>query len=121
MYSLKVGSSQTMPELRLAPEYLKPSIEPAGRPAITLRVGAALLHFGREVEALARKRLRRNQRLRGGSAGFARAAIDIGDVGCDLGGPMGGLLNVAGNFLGRGTLLLDGGRDCPCDLCDPRD
>jgi hypothetical protein len=55
--------------------------------------------------AIAGQRLRRGQHLRGGGSRLARTALNVGDVGRHLVGALCRLLNVAGNFLGRGTLI----------------
>src|SRR5437764_9781345 len=54
--------------------------------------------FELEVIALAGKLLRRGEHLRGGGAGLARAAVDVGDVGGDHGGAFGGFADIARNL-----------------------
>ena len=56
------------------------------------------------------------EHLRRGRAGLAGATLHIGDVGGNLLGAPGGLLHVAGDFLGCGTLLFHGGRNGRGDL-----
>src|SRR5450755_3301313 len=67
--------------------------------------------FELEAVAVAGQRLRRRENLRRGRSGLAGAALHVGDVGGDLLGALGGLLDVAGNLLGRRTLLFHRGRD----------
>src|SRR4051812_33975900 len=61
--------------------------------------------------AVAGERLGGGEDLRRGRAGFGRAALHVGDVRRDLLGALRGLLDVARDFLGGGTLLLDRGGD----------
>ncbi len=65
--------------------------------------------------------LRRREHLRGCRAGLGRAALHVGDVGGDLLGALRRLLHVAGDFLGRCTLLFHRGRDGRGDFRQPLD
>src|SRR3979409_2473721 len=68
-----------------------------------------LADFELEALAVAGQRLCRQENLRGGRTGLAGAALHVGDVGGDLLGAVSRLLDVAGNFLRRRTLLFHRG------------
>src|SRR5262245_31096991 len=80
-----------------------------------------LLDLDLEVLALVRQRLCRHQHLRRGRAGLVGPLVDVDDVAGDLRGAVRGLLHVARDFVGGGTLLLDRGRDGRGDLGDAAD
>ena len=77
-----------------------------------------LLDFAAQRLRLLGEIARRFQHLLGGLAGRARRLGNPGDVARNLLGPSRGLLNVAADFLGRGALLLNRGRDGRGDLAD---
>src|SRR5450756_2533481 len=64
-----------------------------------------LADLGPEPVALERQRFRRGEHLRRGRSGLAGATLHVGDVGRDLRGTLGGMLDVAGYFLRRRALL----------------
>src|SRR6267378_4807007 len=68
-----------------------------------------LADFELEAVRVAGQGLRRREHLRRSRSGLAGAALHVGDVGGDLLGAVSGLLDVAGNFLGRRTLLFHRG------------
>ena len=65
--------------------------------------------------------LRGREHLGGGRAGLGGAVLHLGDVRGDAMGPFGGLLHVAGDFLGRSPLLFDGRRNRCGYLREPPD
>src|SRR5882724_1893197 len=64
-----------------------------------------------ELEAVAVAGQCRGENLRRGRSGFAGAALHVGDVRRDLLRALSRLLHVAGNLMGRRTLLFHGGCD----------
>src|SRR5882762_11604461 len=64
-----------------------------------------LADFQLEAVAVAGQQLCRGENLRRGRSGLAGTALHVGDVRRDLLGALGGLLDVAGNLLGRRALL----------------
>src|SRR3954452_5717258 len=77
--------------------------------------------FALQPAAVLRQRSRRGMNLRRRSTGLTGAALDFADIRRDLGGAVGGVLDVARYFLGRGALLFDGGSDGRRYLRHPRD
>src|SRR5262249_40039135 len=71
--------------------------------------------------AFVRQQLRGRQDLARGGAGLARTTVDVADVLRDLRSAARGPLDVAGDLLGCGALLLDRGGDRGRDLRDARD
>ena len=71
-----------------------------------------------QIARLCRQMLRGAQNLLGGSPGIVGGALHAGDVGIDLLGAVRGFLDAAGDFLGRGALFFDRGRNCGADLID---
>src|SRR5574338_1081423 len=84
--------------------------------------GADLVEEARDIVAqgfgLARQFGCGRQHLAGGGAGGRGGFADLADVAGDFLGALGGLLDVARDLLGRGTLLLDGRGDGGGDLAD---
>ncbi|CAN0479528.1 unnamed protein product, partial [Phaeothamnion confervicola] len=83
--------------------------------------GQEFVDLDPELPAFLRQRLRRGQHLGRGGAGLACTLVNVGDVGGDLRRQPRGLLHVAGDFLGRGTLFLDRGGDGRGDFRDRAD
>src|SRR5882724_9598503 len=75
-----------------------------------------LVDLDLETVAVTRQRLCGRENLGGGRAGLGGTALHVGDVGGDLLGAVGGLLHVAGDFLGRGPLLFHRGGNRRGDL-----
>src|SRR5579864_3043806 len=78
-------------------------------------------HFGLQPIAFAGQRAGRRQYLRGRRASLAGAALNLGDAGRDLLRAGRRLVDVAGDFLRRTTLLLDACGDRRRNLRQPPD
>src|SRR4051812_16634173 len=66
--------------------------------------GEELVHLRLQALVLVRQELRRRKYLGRSRPGVARAAVDVGNGGRDLGGADRRLLDAAGDFLSRGAL-----------------
>src|SRR6202000_2881664 len=84
-------------------------------------IGEELADLELETVAVAGQRLGCRQHLGRSRSGLGSAALHVGDVGGHLLGTLGGLLHVAGDFLGRGALLFHRCCDGRGDLRQPLD
>src|SRR5882724_13587612 len=80
-----------------------------------------LFDFDLEQTTLLRERRRGSQHLCRGRAGFARALIDVGNVGCNLGSQMRRLLNALRNIPRHNSLSLHRACNRRRDLRDTAD
>src|SRR4029077_3130350 len=103
------------------PRFGTPPLRSRSAPSGRAHGAEKFFYLKLEMIAFAGQGLRGRQNLRRGRAGFARATIDVRDVGRDLRGAMSRLLNVARDLLRCRALLLNGGGNRRSDLRDALD